>query len=248
MVRSVFAILLGTGFAILGITDSCSKSESFPSVSVSLPSNVPSETVQIVYYLVGPFGGRGGYVKQGAGLHSYEIASSVEGKAAIEIRMIVYASGCEIQTFVVPLADDSRVKKKFECQRVATAKLSGQIVPTELVRGNNAELVVTYMAHWAHGFFGIVDGAVAELRLATVSPDENGMFQVNLPQFSADAASSSSQRRASLRLTLRNSKTWNPIVSSLEPEVPEFRLEDHSLRIQSYYPTVLRFIAGPSWP
>jgi hypothetical protein len=66
--------------------------------------------------LVGPFGGRGGYIKQGVGLHSYEIASSVEGKAATEIRMIVYASGCEIQTFVVPVADDSRVHREFECQ------------------------------------------------------------------------------------------------------------------------------------
>jgi hypothetical protein len=129
-VRSLFTILLGTALAILGITDSCTSAEVSPSVAVLLPSDIPSETVQIVYHLVGPFGGRGGYNKQEAGLHSYEIASSVEGKAATEIRMIVYAPGCEIQTFVVPLAEDSRVRQRFECHRVPTVTLSGQIEPT----------------------------------------------------------------------------------------------------------------------
>jgi len=206
---------------------------------------MPSETVQIVYHLVGPFGGRGGYIKQEAGLHSYEIPSTVEGKAATEIRMIVYASGCEIQTFIVPLTEDPRVKQKFECQPVRTVTLSGQIVPSELVRDNNAELIVTYMAYWAHGFFGIVDGIVTQLRLAVVTPDANGSFQIDLPYFTADAESSSSMQRASISFMLRDSKTWNHIASNLEPGVPEFRSENHSLRIQSYYPSGLKFTAGP---
>ena len=245
MVRSLFTILLGVALAIVGITEPCSNAEVSPSVSVLLPPDIPSETVQIVYHLVGPFGGRGGYNKQQAGMQSYEIASSVEGKAATEIRMIVYAPGCEIQTFVVPLAEDSRVKQRFECHRVPTVTLSGQIEPTDLVRDNNAELVVIYMAYWAHGFFGIADGAVAELRLATVAPDADGSFQVELPYFTTDAEAPLSQRRASFLLMLRNSKTWNHIVSSLEPEVPEFRLENHTLRIRSYYPSGLKFTSGP---
>jgi hypothetical protein len=82
--------------------------------------------------------------------------------------MIVYAPG-EIKTFVLPLTEDSRVKQKFDCQPAATVHLSGQILPTELARESNAELVLDYMAYWAHGFFGIADGIVTELRLATVS-------------------------------------------------------------------------------
>ena len=245
MVRCAFVILLGMAALQSSASQTPSRPEISPSVSISLPPSIPSETVQIAYHLVGPFGGYGGYTEQQAGLHFYEIAASVEGKAAIEIRMIVYASGCEIQTFVLPLADDSRVKQEFECQRVPSVMLSGQIVPNDLVRDKNAELIITYMAFWAHEFFGIVDGPVAEFRLATVSPDANGMFQVDLPHFSADAMPSSSQPRASLRLMLRDSKTWNHIASNLEPEVPEFRFEDHSLRIRSYYPSGLKFTAGP---
>jgi hypothetical protein len=52
-----------------------------------------------------------------------------------------------------------------------------------------------------------------------------------------------------MRLMLRDSKTWNPIASNLEPELPEFRLEDHSLGIQSYYPAASihswAFLIGP---
>jgi hypothetical protein len=195
--------------------------------------------------LVGPFGGHGGYTEQRPGLHSYEIAASVEGKAATEIRMIVYAPGCEIQTFVVPLADDSNVRQEFECQPVPSVLLSGQIMPNELVQDKNAELIMIYVAHWSHTFFGIVDGAVVVFRLATVSPDANGMFQVDLPRFSADAVPSSSQLRASVCLILRDAKTWHSIASNLEPEVPEFRSEDHSLRIRSYYPSGLKFTAVP---
>jgi hypothetical protein len=245
VVRGTFAILLGMAALQSLASQTPSRQEISPSVSISLPPNIPSETVQIAYHLVGPFGGYGGYTDQRAGLHFYEIAASVEGRAATEVRLIVYASGCEIQTFVLPLAEDSIVKKEFECQPIRSVTLSGQIAPNELARDNNAELIVTYMAFWAHEFFGIVDGAVAELRLATVSPDANGMFQVDLPQFNADVTPSTSEPRASLCLMLRDSKTWNHIASNLEPEVPELRFVDHSLRIQSYYPSGLKFTAGP---
>jgi len=244
--RCAFAILLFAA-ALQSLASQTTSGQGIsPSVSILLPSNVPSEAVRIVYFMVGPFGGSGGYAEQRAGLRSYEVAASVDGKAASEIKMIVYASGCEIQTFVVPLADDSRVKQEFECKPVRSVVLSGQIVPRDLVQNKNAELVITYMAFWAHEFFGITDGAVAEIRLATVSPDENGMFQVDLPRFSEGAAPSSSQAGASLHLMLRDSKTWNPIAYNLEPKVIELRSADHGLRIRSAYPIGLKFTAWPS--
>lgn len=244
MIRCIFSILLVMSAFLVPASQTPSQPDDSPSVSVLLPANIPSENVQISYFLIGPFGGYGGYTKQRPGLQSSEISALVEGKAAHEIRMIVYASGCEIKTFVLPLVGDSRLKEKIECQRAATVQLSGQIAPPELVRENNAELVVDYMAYWAHGFFGIGDGMVTEFRLATVSPDSNGVFQVELPYFTADAADSPSQPRASFRLMLRDSKTWNHIASNLEPEMPELRLKTHGLRILSHYSDGLKFTAG----
>ena len=245
MVGWVLAILLGMA-GLLPQSAQTPKIASFlPSVSVSLPPDMLSETVQISYFLVGPFGGSGGYAAQRTGVHSYEIPTMLDGKAATEIRMIVYASGCEIQQFVIPLAEHSRVSQEFPCQPVETVKLSGHIVPDTLVRNStNAELVVTYMAYWAHGFYGIADGFVTGFHLATISPAANGMFQVDLPYFSVDAEASSSQQRAGFRLMLRNSKTGNHIASNLEPEKQELRLQEHGLRIRSQYPDDLIFTAA----
>jgi hypothetical protein len=239
----VLAILLGMA-GLPPQSAQTPKTAFLPPVSISLPPDILSETVQISYFLVGPFGGYGGYAAQRTGVHSYEIPTMVDGKAATEIRMIVYASGCEIQQFVLPLAEHSRVSQEFPCQRVNTVRLSGKIVPSALVRDNNAELVVTYMAYWAHRFFGIADGMVTEFRLATVSPDADGMFQVDLPYFNADVEASSSQQRASFWLMLRDSKTWNHIASNLEPEKQELRLQEHALRIRSHYPDDLIFTAA----
>ena len=197
---------------------------------------------QIFYFLRGPFGGYGTYTKQQPGLSSYEISAVVEGKAANEIRMIVYASDCEIETFALPLKAESRVQQEFECQRTASVQLSGQIMPTELASGN-AELAFHYVAYWAHGFFGISDGIVTEFELATVSPDANGVFQVNLPCLCAAPPDSSPEPRATLRLSLRDSKTWNNITYRLEPETPELRSEDHGLRILQHYSDGLKFTA-----
>jgi Carboxypeptidase regulatory-like domain len=243
VVGCVLAILVGMA-GLLPQSAETPKTASFlPSVSISLPPDILSETVQISYFLVGPFGGYGGYAAQRTGVHSYEIPTMVDGKAATEIRMIVHASGCEIQQFVLPLAEHSRVSQEFPCQRVKTVELSGKIVPSALVRDNHAEMVITYMAYWAHGFYGISDGFVTEFHLATVSPDADGMFQVDLPYFSADVEASSSQQRASFWLVLRDSKTWNPIASNLEPEKQELRLKEHGLRIRSHYPDDLIFKA-----
>jgi hypothetical protein len=243
----VLAILVGMAGLLPQSAQTPKTASSLPSVSISLPPDIPSETVQISYFLVGPFGGYGGYAAQLTGVHSYEIPTMVDGKAATEIRMIVYGSGCEIQQFVITLAEHSRVSQEFPCQPVETVKLSGHIVPDALVRDTNAELIVTYMAYWAHGFYGIGDGLVTEFHLATVFPDANGTFQVDLPYFGVDAEASSSKQRASFRLMLRDSKTGNHIESNLEPEKQELRLPEHGLRIRSQYPDDLIFTAADAF-
>jgi hypothetical protein len=243
MIRCTCAILLVMFGFLSPETQTPSKKGNSPSVSVLLPPNIASETVQISYFLIGPVGAYGSYTKPEPGLQTYNIPTSVEGKPASEIRIIVYAAGCEIKTFVLPLTEVPSVEQEFECERASTVELSGQIVPVELARRDNAELVVEYMAYWAHGFFGITDGIVTEFRVASVSPDSNGVFQVQLPYFSSDVAASS-PREASFRLMLIDSKTWNPLASELESELPDLRLKGHGLPIRSHYPDGLKFTPG----
>jgi hypothetical protein len=242
VVRCAFAILLSITALPPQSAHSQAKAKSRPAVSILLPPTIPSETVQIHYFLYGPSGGYGGFVAKKAGVHSYDIPTLAEGKPAAELKMIVYASGCEIQTFLIPLTEVSETTQNFQCQSVRTVKLSGEVVPSELVRDKNTELVITYMAYWAHEFYGISDGIVTTLQAATVSPGANGMFQVDLPYFSIDAANSSAQLRSGFMLTLRDSKTGNYIGNDLEPDVTELRLyQAPGLRIRSQYPDVVSF-------
>ena len=187
MFRCILVILVGLGSFLIGATRAPAQAEDLPSVSIVLPTSVPSESVQISYYLVGGFGGYRGYVARQFGVTSYQIPTVVQGKAANEFRAIVYASGCEIQRLVIPLSEQSRASREFVCQPVETVRLSGQIVPNELARYGNAEVVFTYMARWAHGFFGITDGFVTHFELAKMSPQADGRFDVNLPLISQEA-------------------------------------------------------------
>src|SRR6267143_1488879 len=65
-----------------------------PSVSILLPSNVPSEAVRIVYFMVGPFGGSGGYAEQRAGLRSYEVAGSVKAVRRLLLKQERACTSC----------------------------------------------------------------------------------------------------------------------------------------------------------
>src|SRR5580693_607171 len=89
VVRCCFAMILCIAVLQSLASQTPSSQGVAPSVSVLLPPNIPSETVQIAYYLDGPFGGHGGYTEQRPGLPSYEVPTSVDGKAANKIRMIV---------------------------------------------------------------------------------------------------------------------------------------------------------------
>jgi len=245
MIRSFLITLVGAVFLQFAMP-ALSKVEDFPSVSILLPANVRSETVQIAYQLRGPFGGYSMYTEPRRDLRAYAIPASVEGKAATEIRTIVYATGCEIQTFVITLAEDSRVQQEFICEPVRSVTLSG-FVPNQLVSAGNAELRITYSAYWAHQFFSIADGPVVEFKLATLRPDANGAFQVDLPCFRTHSDGSAVGQQASLSLALADAKTWNRLSPNLIPEEVQLRAEEHNLRIQTYYTSGLKFVPDPSW-
>jgi hypothetical protein len=248
VVRNVtyfFAILLGLASAQAPVWQASLIPSSPPSVSVLLPPSVPSETVQIAYQLTGPFGAYGTYTGPLPDLQSYEIDAALGGKAANEVRMIVYTPGCEIQTFMIPLKADSTIKQKLECRRVRTVWLSGQIMRSELARNHkNAELDVSYVAPWGDRFFNIYDGMVPEFKVASVRPDASGRFRVKLPYFSVD--SKHPEPQSSFRLTLCDSDTGNLIGSDLEPTLPGFESETRELGIRPFYPAGLRFKVQPS--
>jgi hypothetical protein len=234
-------VILVIAASLLWTTSTPTQADDLPFLYISLPPNVQSESVQISYFLVGPFGGYGGYVAPRFDVSAYQIPATVDDKRATELRAIVYASGCEIQEFVIPLTAQSPVSREFACQQGQEVSLSGQISPNELARYGNAELVITYMARWSHGFFGITDGPVTHFEIAKITPHRDGRFNVNLPMISREATHS---EQASVCLMLRDSRTLNHIASNLEPDDGELKSEDRCLQIRTSYPAEINFTAG----
>jgi len=176
--------------------------EPSPAVFISLPEDVPSETVQIRYFMTGEFGGYGGNLETKPNQTEYKIDASVQCHAINSIRIIGYVPGCKFQAFEPDLMQSLNAKVRFGCEPLSKITIDGAI-PSDLMRHENAELEIRYVAFWASRFFGVADGMVTEFQVATATPDLDGNFRVDIPDFSADEKNSSHPGGANLHFTLR---------------------------------------------
>ncbi len=152
-----------------------------PRVIFSFPTGVASEDVQINYFMTGTFGGHGEYVKSEKGKSAYEVVAGVEARPAQTMKVIAYLRGCEIVTLTFQVQD--RNEEMLPCRRLGSTLFHGQIAFGPVVRGAPSEVEIRYVAEWGHRFFGITDGLVTTIRIATSVPDESGRFAVELPDF-----------------------------------------------------------------
>jgi hypothetical protein len=212
-----------------------------PAVSIELPPEIRSETVQIKYSMRGSFGGVGGFIDPKPGLRTIRVnASNDEGQAATSIKLIVYAPGCDFMTFNLLMGGAAIIPEQFVCNSLPKVSLSGK-VPNELIEGHNAEIVVTYNSYW-WGDCG--DCTVTTFMLATVPTDKDGTFHAEFTDLSSRGNSSVPFSDGDLSLALRDSKTWNHLAAFLVPESPDLKT-GLGLKIQSSYPANLKFLSGP---
>jgi hypothetical protein len=201
-----------------------------PHVSLALPSGIASETVQIDYFLTGPFGGYGGFVSPEKERAMYDIDPFVEGRAAKNIKIIAYVPGCEIATMDFTFSGAS-VERRLDCRPLGSVLFRGQVLPAS-AKGQNGEIELCYLAMWAHRFFGILDGPVTTFRLGTVRPGPDGAFEIMLPDFDKQ----SSLGDGAIEFILRDIKTGNIIAllrpAGAAPNSPNW------LSVQASYPTV----------
>ena len=207
-----------------------------PHVSLALPSGIASETVQIEYFLTGPFGGYGGFVSAEKSRASYDIDPFVEGRAAENIKIISYLPGCEIATFDLTFSG-APIEQRIDCHPPGSVLLYGQVLRPSVAREQNVEIEVNYMALWAHEFFGISDGPVTTIHLGAVRPDQDGNFEITLPDFYRQA----SLRDGAIDFILRDIKTGN-IIAFLRPAEATPN-SSHWLSVRASYPMV-QLISG----
>jgi hypothetical protein len=212
------------------------------SLNIVLLGGVPSEQVHITYYLYGSFGAYGGVTTPKPGAPSYQIPTFVNGKAARHVKGFVFAYGCSMALFDITLIDAADVQQYFSCSPLGTITLLGRIRSAELQGKEPLEVRFDYVASWACRFFGLADCAVPQIEIGRVTPDVDGAFEIELPNFKADPISSDSAGGAELQVVLREIKTWN-LAAFLEPETEALRASGRTLKIVPSYPQNLLFLA-----
>src|SRR5579872_4179569 len=205
-----------------------------PKVSITLTPDVPYEKVFGHYVLYGDFGAQGGFVQKPRS-RTIQVPAVVDGKPAAQIKVFLGAPGCKMAMFDIPIQNLLDTRESFSCSPAPTISLVGQISPASLLRDKNAIVSVDYLAGWACRFFGLADCMVPQISLGKVEPDLEGVFKIELPDFSADFIASDSGDGAELQLTLRDARS-NNILAFLEPESEPLRLASGNLRISSSYP------------
>jgi hypothetical protein len=234
------------GLPFLFVEPSWGQKEEPAPFEIRLPSEIRSEQVQIHYFLTGPFGGSGSFLKAEPEMNTYLIATTVNHQAAETLKVILYAPGCQIVTLKVPSLSESEKGADITCEDLPPMTFNGRVDLPEALRRRPYEVEITYMAYWAHAFFRTADGPVTTLDLARVAPDESGAFHVQLPNFAKDVVTESFHRDAGLRFTARDRDTGN-IVCFLAPANVQGK-DSHDLPIKPKYPSEVTFKPVPESP
>ena len=194
----------------VGVTAQKSASHLSRTVTIHLPTGTYSKPAQVVYFLYGPFGARGGGVTPTKNGKSFAIETYVEGMAASEVKIVVYLPGCKFVLLDVRLSGKAEDRQLF-CLPLPSLLLRGEVFPISITQEQPTVIEVGYLADWANRFFGIADGAVPNFHSATIRPDENGHFQLELPNVHHHQS-----RDSGFQFILRDPTTWN-ILAFLKP-------------------------------
>jgi hypothetical protein len=205
--------------------------QDLPKVSLVLPPGSASETVQVNYFLAGSFGGYGGFVKPEPRRETYDIEPFVNGRAAAGIKVIAYIPGCEILAFALTSSGTS-IERRLHCRPLGSIPIEARILDIPGTREQNLQIEVNYVATWSHQFFGISDGAVTTIRLASVPLHADGSFSTTLP----DLYQQPRLRNGELEFILRSARTGN-IIAFLKPADAAPNAGDW-VHVQASYPVL----------
>jgi hypothetical protein len=213
-----------------------------PKLSILLPANTPPDKFEVRYVLYGSFGANGGYISPKHDTKGVvKIPLSVDGKIANEIKLFAWAPGCQFATYDLSV-HESDMQELYTCNPLSTVTLHGQIADKRLLQGVSSEIRVDYFAGWACEFFELWDCMVPQISLGTVTVDADGRFEIELPDFAQDPASSDSKSPSDFQFALRKVKTWN-LIAFLDPELKVQRAAGGGLRPASSYADPVIFSA-----
>ena len=136
-------------------------------------------------------------------VREYVIETTQEGAPFQTLKVLIYARGYR------PLALDLSAQLEAEEDRFAvqlepldTVRIAGRVVLPPNVDAGASELVVGHDLVWRCEFFGKIDCLYGPVVVATAAVGRDGRFEVDLPDFAADANRRSFASRGSFQYRL----------------------------------------------
>jgi hypothetical protein len=126
-----------------------------PVISLRLPDGIPSEQLQIQYFMTGSFGGFGNFIRPIPNLNRYMIPASVGGEPAHDIKVMAYMPGCEFS--VLDILVQGNAERQIVCEPLGNVALHGKISPQSVAQGKDLEVSIVYLAKWQFDLEGIKD-------------------------------------------------------------------------------------------
>lgn len=177
-----------------------------PTILLKLPKETDAAKVRIYYFMIGVFGGYGAPIEGKPHVETYMIDAGVGDSPAVDVKAIAWLPGCEMAAFDVRV-QGQKIERSLECKSLGSVRFKGQLSPgSVLLPGDKpVEITVDYLADWSHRFFGISDGAVPQFRVGASTMNDQGFFEISLP----DLATQPGMTDGGFTFTLREKGTWS---------------------------------------
>lgn len=208
-----------------------------PTILLKLPEGTDAAKIRIYYFMSGAFGGYGGPIEGKSNVETYTVDAAVGDSPAADVKVIAWLPGCEMPAFDVKV-EEQKIERLLECKRLGSVGFKGQLTPGGVLVPVNTpvEITVDYLAEWSHRFFGICDGLVPQFRVGAASLNDDGFFEISLP----DLATQPGMIDGEFTFTLREKATGN-ILAFLHPR--QDGSVTHNLKVLHEYVPVVYFEA-----
>jgi hypothetical protein len=194
---------------VLGATGAQGQGVAPKSVRLEFPETVNLTGLAIRYFLVGPFGGFGSFVRTQSDVRVYDVEASHAGQTARTLKAIVYCPGRRIVLISESgFGNGSAKTLPVNFETLGSVPLAGRVLVAD---SRPLQVEVTYLAPWGHSFFGISDGAITSFRVASTQLRPDGSFSVLVPDLVSDpvVAGYGPDLRGWFQLVAREPETGN---------------------------------------
>jgi hypothetical protein len=208
-------------------------------IAIGIPDSVNSDSVFIRYILAGEE--LGGWVQPRAGVSSYIIDTTREGQSASRIKAVLYAPGCAIQTFDIPLSNSNNPQYSFVCLSLTNVWITGKLKQSDRMAGREVKLQARYIARWAQAFLGMDAHIPLTIPIgdaAYLSADSS--FRLSVPDLARDPLAG--DRPGELQIWAKDKATGDD-VAELTPKLAQtIGTRTGGLNIRREYPPDTVFV------